>query len=104
LIIALSGARVKRYKKKPMIRPVLSELAFFLAPFAAYAIYVLATRGGILHPEAWSARALAWLTAAALVSLVGSFFVLAHFSGDPIGSTYIPAHMENGQFVPAQTR
>ena len=87
-----------------MIRPVLSELAFFLAPFVAYAIYVLVTRGGIFHPEAWSTTALTWLTAASVLSLIASFFILAHFSGDPIGSTYIPAHMENGQFVPAQTR
>jgi hypothetical protein len=87
-----------------MIRPILTELAFLLAPFAAYAIYVLATRGGVLHPEAWSTRIVAWLSVAALVSLVGSFLVLAHFSGDPIGSTYIPAHMENGRFVPGQSR
>jgi len=87
-----------------MIRPILTEFAFFLAPFAAYAIYLLLTRGGVLHPEAWSARALAWLTVAALISLIGSFVVLAHFSGVPLGSTYIPAHMEDGKFVPAQTR
>jgi hypothetical protein len=87
-----------------MIRPILTEFAFFLAPFVAYAIYLLATRGGVLHPEDWSTKAVALLTAAALVSLIGSFIYLAHFSGAPIGSTYIPAHMEDGKFVPGQTR
>ncbi len=87
-----------------MIRPILTEFAFFLAPFAAYAIFLLATRGGVLHPEAWSASALMWLTVVAVLSLVGSFVFLAHFSGVPIDSTYIPAHMENGKLVPGQTR
>jgi hypothetical protein len=87
-----------------MIRPILTEFAFFLAPFAAYAIYLLLTRGGVLHPDDWSARALTWLTVAALVSLIGSFIILAHFSGAPVGSTYIPAHMEDGKFVPGQIR
>ena len=87
-----------------MIRPILTEFAFLLAPFAAYAIYLLLTRGGVLHPEAWSPRALAWLTVAALISLVGSFIFLAHFSGAPVGSTYVPAHMEDGKFVPGQFR
>jgi hypothetical protein len=64
-----------------MIRPILTEFAFFLAPFLAYAIYVVATRGGLLHADAWSPRALAWLTVASAVSLFGSFVVLAHFSG-----------------------
>ena len=87
-----------------MIRPILTEFAFFLAPFAAYVIYLLATRGGVLHPDDWSNKAVALLTVAALISLIGSFIYLAHFSGVPIGSTYIPAHMEDGKFVPAQTR
>jgi hypothetical protein len=30
--------------------------------------------------------------------------VLAHFSGAPPGSTYEPAHVEDGQFVPGRTR
>ena len=36
--------------------------------------------------------------------MIGSFVVLAHFSGAPPGSTYIPAHMENGKFVPGRTQ
>ena len=33
-----------------------------------------------------------------------SFVVLAQITGAPAGSTYSPAHMENGRLVPGQTR
>ena len=32
--------------------------------------------------------------------MIGSFVVLAHFAGAPPGSTYVPAHIEDGKFVP----
>jgi hypothetical protein len=34
--------------------------------------------------------------------VVGSFVYFANFSGAPPGSTYVPAHIENGKFVPGQ--
>jgi hypothetical protein len=40
------------------------------------------------------------LVLGALVLVVLSFILLAHFSGAPPNSTYIPAHIENGKFVP----
>ena len=84
-----------------MIRPVLTEIALFLAPFVAYAIFLWATRAGILDPASWSPRVVAWLTIAALVLMVGSFVVFAQFYGAPPGSTYAPAHTnKDGQFVP----
>lgn len=85
-----------------MIRPVLTEVVLFLVPFAVYALFLLATQAGVLRPESWSLPVLAWLTLAALVLVVGSFIVLAQFSGSPPGSTYVPAHIESGKFVPAQ--
>ena len=51
-----------------MIRPVLTELALFLAPFAIYAVYLWATRAGVLHPESWPLPTLMWLTIAALAA------------------------------------
>jgi hypothetical protein len=39
-----------------------------------------------------------------LVLMVGSFVLFAQFSGVPAGSTYIPAHMEGGKFVPGTAR
>jgi hypothetical protein len=87
-----------------MIRPVLTEVALFLAPFAAYAVFLWATREGVLDPVAWSVARLAWLTAAALVLLLGSFLVLAQFPHSRAGSTYVPAHVEDGKLVPGAAK
>jgi len=87
-----------------MIRPVLTEVALFVVPFVAYALFLLATRAGVLDPAAWPPRILVSLTIAALVLMLGSFVVIAHFSGAPPGSTYVPAHLENGRLVPGQVQ
>jgi hypothetical protein len=47
---------------------------------------------------------LVWLSAASLVLVMGSFFVLAQWGGEPAGSRYVPAHMENGKLVPGTTK
>lgn len=87
-----------------MIRPVLTEIALFLAPFVAYAIFLWATRAGVMNPEAWSLPRVAWLVIVALVLMLGSFIVLAQWGGSPPGSTYVPAHIEDGRFVPGETK
>jgi Family of unknown function (DUF6111) len=87
-----------------MIRPVLTELALFLTPFAVYAVFLWATRAGVLHPDSWTLPRIAWLLIAALVLMLGSFIVLAEWGGAPPGSTYVPAHTENGKFVPGETK
>ena len=83
-----------------MIRPVATELALFLTPFVAYALFLWATRAGVVDAKAWSAPRLAWLAIIALVLVIVSLLVLAEFSGAPPGSTYVPAHLENGRLVP----
>jgi hypothetical protein len=87
-----------------MIRPVLTELALFLAPFAVYAIVLWATRAGVLDRVNWPLSRVAWLLMAALMLMIGSFVVLAHWGGAPPGATYIPAHIEDGKFVPGETK
>jgi heme/copper-type cytochrome/quinol oxidase subunit 3 len=87
-----------------MIRPVLTEVALFLAPFAVYAIFLVATRAGVVDPKSWTLRRLGWLLIAALLLMIGSFVVLAQWGGAPPGSTYVPAHFEDGKFVPGQTK
>jgi hypothetical protein len=87
-----------------MIRPVLTELALFLAPFALYALFLAVTRAGVFEPESWSWRTISWLTIAALLTVAISFFVIAHFSGAPPGSVYVPAHMEDGKLVPGRSQ
>jgi hypothetical protein len=87
-----------------MIRPVLTEAALFLAPFAAYALFLWLTKASMFERIHWQPKVLASLAIVALILMIGSFVVLAHFSGAPPGSTYEPAHMEDGQFVPGRTR
>jgi quinol-cytochrome oxidoreductase complex cytochrome b subunit len=87
-----------------MIRPVLTEISLFLAPFAVYLIFLWATRAGVLHPDSWSLPRIAWLVITALVLMIGSFIVLAQWGGAPPGSSYVPAHYEDGKFVPGETK
>lgn len=87
-----------------MIRPVLTELALFLAPFALYAVYLLVTRSAVFDRASWPWRIVAWLTMAALAFVILSFVVLAQWSGAPPHSTYVPAHMKDGVLVPGSTR
>ena len=83
-----------------MIRPALTEVGIFLIPFAVYAMFLIATRSGVLASSSWPAHLIAKLVLGSLLLVVVSFVLLAHFSGAPPDSTYIPAHIENGKFVP----
>jgi hypothetical protein len=83
-----------------MIRPVLTELAIFLIPFVAYALFLIATRSGVFVQSSWPAKLVAKLVLGSLLLVVISFILLAHFAGAPPGSTYVPAHIENGKLVP----
>ncbi len=87
-----------------MIRPVATEIALFLTPFVLYAVFLFATRSGIFVPQSWPLPRVAWLTIAALALVVGSFIYFAHFTGAKPGSAYVPAHMEDGKFVPGTTK
>jgi hypothetical protein len=54
--------------------------------------------------KAWTPPRVAVLLIVSLLLVVASFLVLAQFSGSPPGSTYVPAHVENGKFVPGKTQ
>ena len=83
-----------------MIRPVLTELAIFLIPFVAYALFLIATRSGVFASSSWPVHLVAKLVLGSLLLVMISFVLLAHFSGAPPDSTYVPAHIENGKLVP----
>jgi hypothetical protein len=83
-----------------MIRPVLTEIGIFLIPFVIYALFLIATRSGLLVQSSWPVQIVAKLALGSLLLVVVSFILLAHFSGAPPNSTYIPAHIENGRLVP----
>jgi len=83
-----------------MIRPVLTEVGIFLIPFAVYALFLIATRTGVLVQSSWPVHLIAKLVFGSLLLVVVSFILLAHFSGASPDSTYVPAHVENGRLVP----
>jgi hypothetical protein len=83
-----------------MIRPAFSEVGIFLIPFVVYALFLVATRSGLLVQSSWPVHIVAKLLLGSLLLIVVSFVLLAHFSGAAPNSTYIPAHIENGKFIP----
>ena len=83
-----------------MIRPALTEIGIFLIPFAVYALFLIATRSGVLVQTSWPVHIIGKLVLGSLLLVIVSLILLAHFSGASPDSTYIPAHIENGKFVP----
>ncbi|SPP97479.1 DUF6111 family protein [Bradyrhizobium vignae] len=83
-----------------MIRTVLTEIGIFLVPFAVYALFLAATRSGLFARSSWPVAIVARLVLVALVLVIAGLIGLAHFSGAPPDSTYIPAHIEHGKLVP----
>jgi uncharacterized membrane protein len=87
-----------------MIRPVLTEIGIFLIPFVVYALFLAATRSGLFVQSSWPVTVVARLALAAMVLVIAGLIGLAHFSGAPPDSTYVPAHIENGKLVPGVER
>jgi Family of unknown function (DUF6111) len=83
-----------------MIRPAFTEVGVFLIPFAVYALFLIATRSGLMMQSSWPVHVIAKLAIGALLLVIVSFVLLAHFSGASPNSTYTPAHIENGKLIP----
>jgi hypothetical protein len=83
-----------------MIRPVLTEIGIFLIPFAVYAMFLIATRTGVLTSSSWPVIVVVRLAIVAFLLTILSLVLLAHFSGARPDATYVPAHIENGKLVP----
>jgi hypothetical protein len=87
-----------------MIRVGFTEIILFAMPFVLYAVFLWATRAGVMDPESWPVSRLITLAIVAFLLVIGSFVYFVNYTGAPPGSTYVPAHMENGKFVPGQVR
>ncbi len=83
-----------------MIRPALTEIGIFLIPFGLYALFLIATRSGLLAQSSWPLHLIAKLVIGSLLLVGASLVMLAQFSGAPPDSTYVPAHIEHGRLVP----
>ncbi|MBR0777565.1 hypothetical protein JQ543_31185 [Bradyrhizobium diazoefficiens] len=87
-----------------MIRTALTEIGIFLIPFVVYALFLAATRSGLFVQSSWPVTVVARLLLSAMVLVIAGLIGLAHFSGAPPDSTYVPAHIENGRLVPGVER
>jgi hypothetical protein len=83
-----------------MIRPALTEIGIFLIPFVVYALFLVASRSGLLAQSSWPIHTIARLALMALALVIAGLVGFAHFSGAAPDSTYVPAHIENGRLVP----
>jgi Family of unknown function (DUF6111) len=83
-----------------MIRQALTEIGIFLIPFVVYALFLTATRSGLLMRSSWPVVIVGRLLLGSLLLVVVSLIMLAQFSGAPPNSTYVPAHIENGKLIP----
>jgi len=85
-----------------MSRAIFEEIVLFLAPFIAYAVWLMLKRQSPLHGPHWEGKIMG-LSIAGLVLLIASFLWLG-FTANKEQGTYTPAHMENGKFVPAEMK
>jgi len=83
-----------------MARFFFLDAVLFLLPFAAYAGWLMVTRGSLANVEDWQARTIAYLAIAGAGSLLVALIVFTSYRTIPPGGTYTPAHIENGHIVP----
>ena len=81
-----------------MIRIAFETLVLFLIPFALFAGWLMLSKKSAFDPEHWSKPFLI-LVISGLVLIALSFVFSGVFAERHL-DTYVPAHMENGKFVP----
>ena len=85
-----------------MVRFVLLDAIFFLAPFAAYALWLMVTRRTLRNPDDWTVKTIAWLALAGAALMLAVIVIFIHLDSGAPGGVYIPSHIENGVLVPGQ--
>jgi hypothetical protein len=84
-----------------MGRTVLEPLAFFLSPFAVYALYLTLRARYPLEVEHWTRGRVSALSLIGLAAAVLGLVAINTFAPRGRG-VYIPAHEENGVLVPGR--
>ncbi len=84
-----------------MLRVILEPLAFFLAPFALYALWLRLRGQTAPDIDAWSHTRVATLTLAGLAVAILGVLALGLSGGRHLGA-YVPAHVEDGKLVPGK--
>ena len=85
-----------------MARLFAFNIFFFLLPFAAYAGYLLITRGSFSNISEWQMRTIAWLALGGSLLMVTALVYFMQFEPGAADSTYLPARFEDGQIVPGR--
>ena len=93
-------ARAVRADLSAMIRPAFTEVGIFLIPFAVYALFLIATRSGTAGAVVVAAASRRQADARFAAAGRDQSCLAGAFPGAPPHSTYVPAHIENGKFVP----
>ena len=84
-----------------MARALVETLGLFLAPFAAFALYLILRARYPLTVEHWTRGRLSWLTVAGLAAATLGL-LLANALAPRGHGVYVPAHLENGVIVPGR--
>jgi hypothetical protein len=84
-----------------MGRTVLEPLAFFLSPFAVYALYLMVRARYPLEVEHWTRGRVSVMSLIGLAAAVIGLVAVNAFAPRGRG-IYVPAHEENGVLVPGR--
>lgn len=84
-----------------MWRVLAEPIAFFLLPFVAYALYLIARKRYPFVRAHWPNAHVSILALIGIIAAVLSVFVFG-FSAKRYSGHYAPAHMENGKLVPGK--
>ncbi len=82
-----------------MARALYEGFLLFLAPFGAYALWLLFLRRYVLELEHWSGRVISWLGLAGMVCAIVGIVALGLLDDHERGA-YQPAQMKDGRLVP----
>lgn len=83
-----------------MARLFALNAVFFLTPFIAYALWLLARRGTIAGAAQWPLRVILYLCVAGAVLMAGGIVALTSFSGADPDAVYRPAVLRDGRIEP----
>ncbi|PSC06850.1 hypothetical protein SLNSH_00220 [Alsobacter soli] len=81
-----------------MTRAFIEEFLLFLVPFALYALWLVARRQTPLAKVHWEGN-VSWLVLVGL-AVASGWLIYTGLTARRGTGPYVPAHMENGRFVP----
>jgi hypothetical protein len=83
-----------------MSRAIIEEILLFLIPFALFAVWLAVRRRSPFRRVHWDGH-VSWLLIAGMAVAFG-WLVYTGLTAPRGTGPYVPAHMENGKFVPGR--